>query len=71
VPKEQRVHQFCVGIVAAYSSVGSNERIFYTANVFPIGKINLPEFLGLIRATELPVGIDEVGLGPTYKALAT
>lgn len=71
VVKERRVYQFCVGIVAAYSSVGSDEPIFYTAKVLPIGKINLPEFLGLIGATELPVGTDEVGIGPTYKAIAT
>jgi hypothetical protein len=55
--------------VAAYSSVGTSGHIFYTAKVLPIGKVNLPEFLGLIRHTEIPIGIDEVGLGPTYKAI--
>jgi hypothetical protein len=71
VPKERRIHKLCVGIVVAYSGVGVDEPIFYTAKVLPIGKINLPEFLGLIGATELPVGTDEVGIGPTYKAIAT
>jgi hypothetical protein len=71
VPKERRIHKLCVGIVAAYSGVGSGGPIFYTAKVLPIGKTNLPEFLGLIRASELPVGVDEVGVGPTYKAIAT
>jgi hypothetical protein len=71
VPKERRIYRFCVGIVAAYSSVGTSGQIFYTAKVFPVGKVNLPEFLGLIRHTEIPIGIDEIGLGPTYKAIAT
>lgn len=69
VPKERRIYRFCVGIVAAYSSTSGH--IFYTAKVLPVGKVNLPEFLGLIRHTEIPIGIDEVGLGPTYKAIAT
>jgi hypothetical protein len=71
VPKERRIYRFCVGIVAAYSSVGTSGQIFYTAKMFPVGKVNLPEFLGLIRHTEIPIGIDEVGLGPTYKAITT
>jgi hypothetical protein len=71
IPKEKRIHHFCVGLVAAYSSVGTPERIFYTAKVLPVGKIIHPEFLGLIADTEIPIGIDEVGLGPTYKAVAT
>jgi hypothetical protein len=71
VPKERRIYRFCVGIVAAYSSVGTSGHIFYTAKVLPVGKVNLPEFLGLIRHTEIPIGTDEVRLGPTYKAIAT
>jgi hypothetical protein len=71
VPKEQRIHRLCVGIVAAYSNASSEGPIFYTAKVLPIGKVNLPEFLGLIGYDELPVGTDQVGIGPTYKAIAT
>jgi hypothetical protein len=71
LPEARRLHQFCVGIVVAYSSVGSDRSIFYTAKVLPIGKINLPEFYGGIESAALPVDIDEVGVGPTYKAMAT
>ena len=71
IPKERRIHRVYVGIVAAYRGVSSDEPIFYTAKVLPIGKINLPEFLGLIGETELPVGVGDVGVGPTYKAIAT
>jgi hypothetical protein len=71
LPKEARIHEFCVGIVAAYTGVGSDERIFYTAKVLPIGWIHLVEFLGLIADRELPLGVADVGIGPTYKAIAT
>lgn len=62
------IRTFRVGIVAAYRGAVSDDRVFYTAKVFPVGNPNLVEFLDLIRIEDMPIEMGDVALGPVYMA---
>ena len=65
-----RGYQFCVCVVAAYMGASNNE-IFYTAKVFPIGFPEVPTFQRFIGPDRLPIGTGDVAFGPVRKARAT
>ena len=67
---ERHIFKLCVGIAVAYSSAGASSETFYTAKVFPVGIPNIPVFLDLIGAEQLPIEPDVAALGAARKAQA-
>lgn len=63
-------YEFCVSVVAAYMGT-TDDQIFYTAKVFPIGFPQVPTFQRFIRPNDLPIGTGDVAFGPVRKARAT
>ena len=63
--------RFRVGIVAAYRGAESDNRVFYTAKVLPVGDPSMVEFFDIITFEDMPLGVGDVALGPVYMARAT
>lgn len=64
-------HRLCVGIVAAYKAHGSSGRVFYTAKLLPVGFPDVPTFLEYIGPDDLPLGVEDLALGPVLMAKTT
>lgn len=63
-------YEFCVCVVAAYMGT-SDDEVFYTAKVFPVGFPEVPTFQRFISPERLPIGTGDVAFGPVRKARAT
>ena len=63
-------YEFCVSVVAAYMGA-SDDEVFYTAKIFPVGFPEVPVFQRFISPSSLPIGTGDIAFGPVRKARAT
>lgn len=71
VPRNERIFTLCIVAVITYRGDPSDERVFCTAKVWPLGRSNLIEFLHFIDLKELPLDTDVLALGPSFLAETT
>ncbi|WP_428396290.1 hypothetical protein [Lichenicoccus sp.] len=65
--QDRSVLKLRVVIAVAYKGTGSDEEVFFTVRLFPVGK-NLIQFLDLVRREDMPLSPKDVTLGPCFYA---